>query len=91
MAEYTVGSLIDTLKNGYKPDEIIVATWYTSADVVNIIEDEGWGQEGLTDFEFAEKVWHNIYHKVDIALDYAESDINSDISGFVADYVESGA
>ena len=90
MAEYTVSGLIEVLQNGYKPDETIMATWYTSADVVSIISDEGWGEDGLDDFEFAQKVWHHVAHNVDIALDYAESEINSEIFGFVESYVMRG-
>lgn len=82
MAEYTVKYLIETLKN-YDPNEVVVATWYTKQDVADVIDDEGWDVT-------PEDVWRDVSSKVDVALDYAESDINSEIHGFVEDYVMRG-
>ena len=85
MAEYTVGSLIDLLQNGYDSDDIIVATWYTKEDVAIVVEEEEWDVHVDVD-----DVWANISRKVDVAMDYAESDINDEIVGFVTEYVQKG-
>lgn len=83
MAEYTVKFLIETLQSSYDPDEIIVATWYTKADIQFILDDEGWGAT-------PEDVWHNVSSSVGASLDYAESEINSEMFGFVESYVMKG-
>ena len=85
MAEYTIESLIDTLKNNYDLGDIIVTTWYTKEDVAIVVEDEEWDVEVNVD-----DVWANISRKVDVALDYAESDVNDEIVGFVTEYVQKG-
>ena len=85
MAEYTVASLIRALEDGYEPDEIIVATWYTKADIAQVVEDEEWDVHVDVD-----DVWANVSRNVDLALDYAESDLNDEIIGFVSDYVQKG-
>lgn len=83
MAEYTVKFLIETLQNGYDPNETVVATWWSKADVLQVLDDEGWGAE-------PDDVWRSVSSNVDVALDYAESDINSELTGFVESYVMKG-
>lgn len=90
MAEYTVKFLIETLQAGYDPNETVVATWWSKADVAQVIEDEGYGREGLSDEEFVDNTWHHVSGDVDVALDYYESDMNGDIHRFVEDYVMRG-
>ncbi len=85
MAEYTVASLIATLQNSYDLGDIIVATWYSKDDVAQIVDDEEWDVHVDVD-----DVWANISRKVDVAMDYAESDINDEIVGFVTEYVQKG-
>jgi hypothetical protein len=85
MAEYTVAGLIDTLKNNYDLGDIIVATWWSKDDVSTIVDDEEWDVEVNVD-----DVWANVSRKVDVALDYAESDVNDEIVGFVTEYVQKG-
>ena len=83
MAEYTVKFLIETLQSSYDPNEIIVASLYTKEDVAMVLEDEGWDAT-------PEDVWASVSSSVDSALDYAESEINSEMFGFVESYVMKG-
>jgi regulatory protein YycI of two-component signal transduction system YycFG len=83
MAEYTVKFLIETLQGAYDPDEIIVATWFTKADVEAVLDDEGWDAT-------PEDVWHSVSSSVGSSVDYAESEINSEMFGFVESYVMKG-
>lgn len=90
MAEYTVAGLIETLQNNYSRDEIVVATWWSKADVAQVIEDEGWGKEGVAEQDFVHDAWVAVSSDVDVALDYAESDINDELFGFVEKFVMKG-
>lgn len=83
MAEYTVASLIDLLQNNYDPQDVVVATWWSREDITMVLEDEGWGAD-------PDEVWRQVSSSVDIALDYAESDINSELHGFVENVVMEG-
>ena len=83
MAEYTVASLIDLLQNNYKADDVLVATWWSREDITIVLDDEGWGAD-------PDEVWRQVSSNVDVALDYAESDINGELHGFVESVVMRG-
>jgi hypothetical protein len=89
MAEYTVGSLIATLQH-YDLNETVVATFWSKDDVAQVIADESYGREGVTDEEFVAQVWHHVSGDVDVALDYAEEEMNRQVKFFVEDYVMRG-
>lgn len=90
MAEYTVAGLIETLQNGYSRDEIVIATWWSKDDVAQVIADEGYGREGMSEQDFIHEVWVAVASDIDVALDYAEEQVNSEVAGFVEKFVTRG-
>jgi hypothetical protein len=90
MAEYTVASLIATLQNTYQLDEIVVASLWSKDDVAQVIADESYGRDGMTDEEFVAQVWHHVSGEVEIATEYHEEEMNRQVKFFVEDYVMRG-
>lgn len=90
MAEQKVKDLIASLQRDYTPDEVVVVSVWSKADVAQVIEDEGYGCDGKSDAEFLEDAWHHISGDVEAYMEYEEEDMNSNLRRFVESYVMRG-
>ena len=80
--QHTAKELIERLQKEYDPEEILVYTIYSQADVA--------GHNDTMSFELAEEIWNDVSDDFDNSMDDAQSDLNQALSALVEDALSEG-
>jgi hypothetical protein len=75
--QHTAKELIERLQKEYDPEDTLVYTIYSVADVQ--------GHTDTMSIEQAEEIWNDVVDKFDDAIDDAQSDLNQTLNELVED------